>query len=246
MRSDPRCPSCDGKVSATATWCMHCGRDFEDPVDANAAGGGTVTTTREATGGFGETGSAGGDGGWADDDAVSAESGTVSYGADGAPPDPESGAGVASQVTDAVPGGSGATSRRSSGEMSSVLGALLAVAGTARDYASVSEANRQKLVVVVTVAVLLLTTLTVGSPVTPFVGAGVLGVYLYTRSRPTETVAAAASGTGYVLVALQFFEVARAATAGVLPAVGALVGASIWVVLGVVLVVSGRRIREGL
>jgi hypothetical protein len=36
MRSDPRCPACDGKVSATAQWCMHCGRDFEQPVDAGA------------------------------------------------------------------------------------------------------------------------------------------------------------------------------------------------------------------
>lgn len=35
MVSDPRCPHCDGKVSATATWCMHCGQDFAEPVDAD-------------------------------------------------------------------------------------------------------------------------------------------------------------------------------------------------------------------
>lgn len=35
MVSDPRCPHCDGKVSATAMWCMHCGADFESPVDAD-------------------------------------------------------------------------------------------------------------------------------------------------------------------------------------------------------------------
>ena len=35
MVSDPRCPHCSGKVSATATWCMHCGEDFEDPIDAD-------------------------------------------------------------------------------------------------------------------------------------------------------------------------------------------------------------------
>jgi len=35
MVSDPRCPHCDGKVSATAMWCMHCGADFERPVDAD-------------------------------------------------------------------------------------------------------------------------------------------------------------------------------------------------------------------
>ena len=35
MVSDPRCPNCDGKVSATAMWCMHCGADFEQPVDAD-------------------------------------------------------------------------------------------------------------------------------------------------------------------------------------------------------------------
>lgn len=35
MVSDPRCPHCTGKVSATATWCMHCGEDFQDPVDAD-------------------------------------------------------------------------------------------------------------------------------------------------------------------------------------------------------------------
>ena len=33
MRSDPRCPHCDGKVSATATWCMHCGADFDAPTE---------------------------------------------------------------------------------------------------------------------------------------------------------------------------------------------------------------------
>lgn len=31
MREDPRCPRCNGKVSATATWCMHCRADFENP-----------------------------------------------------------------------------------------------------------------------------------------------------------------------------------------------------------------------
>lgn len=30
MAEDPRCPRCNGKVSATATWCMHCRADFED------------------------------------------------------------------------------------------------------------------------------------------------------------------------------------------------------------------------
>ncbi|MFC7026657.1 zinc ribbon domain-containing protein [Halomicroarcula sp. GCM10025324] len=35
MRSDPRCPHCNEKVSATASWCMHCGADFAEPVDAN-------------------------------------------------------------------------------------------------------------------------------------------------------------------------------------------------------------------
>ncbi|WP_254272573.1 zinc ribbon domain-containing protein [Haloarcula marina] len=35
MVSDPRCPHCSEKVSATATWCMHCGADFEAPVDAD-------------------------------------------------------------------------------------------------------------------------------------------------------------------------------------------------------------------
>lgn len=34
MREDPRCPHCTEKVSATARWCMHCGRDFDAPVDA--------------------------------------------------------------------------------------------------------------------------------------------------------------------------------------------------------------------
>ena len=38
MRPDPRCPSCHDKVSATAQWCMHCGRDFETPVDASELG----------------------------------------------------------------------------------------------------------------------------------------------------------------------------------------------------------------
>nr|WP_233563552.1 zinc ribbon domain-containing protein [Haloarcula sp. Atlit-7R] len=45
MTADPRCPHCSEKVSATATWCMHCGRDFESPVDA-----GTGTTVLDAGG----------------------------------------------------------------------------------------------------------------------------------------------------------------------------------------------------
>ena len=36
MVADPRCPECDGKVSATATWCMHCGVDFDHPVEADS------------------------------------------------------------------------------------------------------------------------------------------------------------------------------------------------------------------
>ena len=36
MPSDPRCPHCEGKVSATAMWCMHCGADFDQPVDADS------------------------------------------------------------------------------------------------------------------------------------------------------------------------------------------------------------------
>ncbi|MBV0925426.1 zinc ribbon domain-containing protein [Halomicroarcula limicola] len=35
MRADPRCPHCSEKVSATATWCMHCGADFSTPIDAS-------------------------------------------------------------------------------------------------------------------------------------------------------------------------------------------------------------------
>lgn len=36
MISDPRCPECTGKVSSTATWCMHCGADFPSAVDAES------------------------------------------------------------------------------------------------------------------------------------------------------------------------------------------------------------------
>jgi len=36
MVSDPRCPDCAGKVSSTATWCMHCGADFPSAVDADS------------------------------------------------------------------------------------------------------------------------------------------------------------------------------------------------------------------
>ncbi len=30
-RSDPRCPVCEEKVSATAIHCVHCGEEFDDP-----------------------------------------------------------------------------------------------------------------------------------------------------------------------------------------------------------------------
>lgn len=36
MVSDPRCPECAGKVSSTATWCMHCGEDFSSAIDADS------------------------------------------------------------------------------------------------------------------------------------------------------------------------------------------------------------------
>ncbi len=36
MVSDPRCPECTGKVSSTATWCMHCGADFPSAIDADS------------------------------------------------------------------------------------------------------------------------------------------------------------------------------------------------------------------
>jgi len=36
MVSDPRCPECAGKVSSTATWCMHCGEDFPSAIDADS------------------------------------------------------------------------------------------------------------------------------------------------------------------------------------------------------------------
>jgi|GEM_PF-3296715 len=43
MATDPRCPRCDGKVSARAAWCMHCGADFEVPGDARRVASGTAT-----------------------------------------------------------------------------------------------------------------------------------------------------------------------------------------------------------
>lgn len=45
MTADPRCPHCSEKISATATWCMHCGRDLDSPVDAE-----TGTTVLDAGG----------------------------------------------------------------------------------------------------------------------------------------------------------------------------------------------------
>lgn len=35
---DPRCPDCGGPVSATATWCMHCGAEFEPAAGDGPAG----------------------------------------------------------------------------------------------------------------------------------------------------------------------------------------------------------------
>lgn len=49
MVPDPRCPHCNGKVSSTATWCMHCGEDFEYPVDADS-GRAIDGRNRQATG----------------------------------------------------------------------------------------------------------------------------------------------------------------------------------------------------
>lgn len=43
--SDPRCPECGGKITATASYCMHCSAEFEDDGDAvgedNSAADGT-------------------------------------------------------------------------------------------------------------------------------------------------------------------------------------------------------------
>ncbi|WP_424002300.1 hypothetical protein ACOZ4I_01455 [Haloarcula salina] len=48
MREDPRCPHCTEKVSATARWCMHCGRDFDAPVDAGSLGSSTTADIETA------------------------------------------------------------------------------------------------------------------------------------------------------------------------------------------------------
>ncbi|SFR89040.1 hypothetical protein SAMN05216559_0568 [Halomicrobium zhouii] len=37
MPSDPRCPRCNGKVSARAAWCMHCGADIQVPGERGVA-----------------------------------------------------------------------------------------------------------------------------------------------------------------------------------------------------------------
>lgn len=42
MPADPRCPRCNGKVSARATWCMHCGADFEVPSESRHRADGTA------------------------------------------------------------------------------------------------------------------------------------------------------------------------------------------------------------
>lgn len=59
MGSDPRCPACGEKVSATATWCMHCSADFDAPVDAERGGARMDSKTRTCA----EDGSGSGGGG---------------------------------------------------------------------------------------------------------------------------------------------------------------------------------------
>jgi len=39
MVSDPRCPECNGAVGTTATYCMHCGAEFERPVGVDGDAG---------------------------------------------------------------------------------------------------------------------------------------------------------------------------------------------------------------
>lgn len=38
MSSDPRCPACGGPVGTTATYCMRCDAEFEQPVGAESEG----------------------------------------------------------------------------------------------------------------------------------------------------------------------------------------------------------------
>lgn len=80
---DPRCPECHGKVSATAAYCMHCGADFESPVDADSGdrlAGGVARERGEVDRGDAAAADDDRDAGWLDPDGPLDNSLTVVVG----------------------------------------------------------------------------------------------------------------------------------------------------------------------
>lgn len=242
MRADPRCPSCAGKVSATARWCIHCGSDFESPTDASeTASGGTVTTT--ATAESGDADDRGSPASKVDDartrDGRGSPVSKAPVEASAAPDDREVDEGTGwdrmpERSTDPDlrtgdpdgPGPDGTVGR-------TPLGTVVA-------NLEGSTGHRNALAVLVPVTAWFLASpgTTGAAGAFSVAGALALGLYLYTRSAARTVLAASATGTGLLVGATRAIDVATGAGSAVDAA------ASAWFLLAGALVAAGAWLRR--
>jgi len=223
MSADPRCPSCHEKVSATATWCMHCGVDFDEPADAEVAesAGGEVTLSAEAT----------------ERTPVSEpDRSSVDRTRDG------------SKEIDAARGAAGS---ETSSWAADPLDGFTPDAGDSRSDTLLAplfaflDRGEWRLVSFV-LAVCLGFGLLVESATTSFTGlravaAVALGLYMLSRVTARETVAAGATGAGLLTLGVRAYDVVRITIGdGLGAAVDLLAGSGIGLVVAVGLVLVGR------
>lgn len=228
MRTDPRCPSCDGKVSSAATWCMHCGADFEAPVDANADGDGEMTVSRERETAGGATAATG-------RDAATTERGVDRGRASAEERDRsgQSGAELSRDSSDPVEAFASAAGSEVPWWAAPLVGLI-----------ATSEARRWGLVVAATVGVFAVLLDALPTATVPTLTSLALAGYLATRWNARETVAAAATGSGVAVIGATATTAAWSAVNGsVAAATDLLSGATPALVLAAVLVAAGRRIE---
>jgi hypothetical protein len=201
---------------------MHCGRDFDAPVDKNATSGTSAVAKTIDTA--------------LDDDFRSATNdGTDTSGGTSE---------FDSRLQDLIDEGPGRnvdSFAGSSGKQLSGAEMVRAAVAATVDFLDADEDRRQGLVFVVAFLAWLLVSGPASSDPVALLGAIGLGLYLYTRETARETVEACAWGTGALLVAVPLLGL----TAGTVPFAGAGAVTVVWSLLvGVSLLVFGIWLRR--
>jgi hypothetical protein len=203
---------------------MHCGADFEAPVDANADGDGEMTVSRERETAGGATAATGRDAATTDQARASAEERDRSG---------QSGAELSRDSSDPVEAFASAAGSEVPWWAAPLVGLI-----------ATSEARRWGLVVAATVGVFAVLLDALPTATVPTLTSLALAGYLATRWNTRETVAAAATGSGVAVIGATAMTAAWSAVNGsVAAATDLLSGATPALVLAAVLVAAGRRVE---